>query len=72
MRLQLKVKVAKFDCLIFEQKPVLLKVSGKEDEEELEVLEEFVGRGNLQVPHTHSCEENNSLISMSDLLSLYL
>ena len=53
MGLQGKVKAARCDYLIFEQKPVLLKVSEMEGEE-LEVLEEFVRRGNLQLPHTHS------------------
>ena len=62
--IQWKVKATRFNCLIFEQKPVLLKVSEKEDEE-LTVLEEFVRRGNLQVPHTHSCKWNTKLFDFN-------
>ena len=62
--IQWKVKATRFNCLIFEQKPVLLKVSEKEDEE-LKVLEEFVRRGNLQVPHTHSCKWNTKLFDFN-------
>ena len=40
-----------FHYLILEQKPVVLKVSGREEEE---MFEEILG-GNRQVPQGHSC-----------------